>query len=117
MAYRKPHQPHPGGISKYAGRSTRRYKTQRSTFRAVCAAHVNHDGTIGAPCWLCGRPIDYSLPDTHPDGFNLDHAYTVSAHPELAEDPANFRPSHKACNELRGDGDPFILLGSPSEDW
>lgn len=108
---------HEGGISAYAGRSTRRYRTLRKDFRADCATHVNADGSIGAPCWLCGKPIDYSLPRQHPECFNLDHAYPVSTHPELAEDPANFRPSHRDCNEERGDGEPHIQIGSPSEDW
>lgn len=109
---------HPGGLSAYVGRSTRRYKTLRKAFRHECANEEQPDGTIGRPCWLCGKPIDYSLPDNqHPDAFNLDHAYTVAEHPELAEDPANFRASHKDCNELRGDNDPFIQIGSPSEDW
>jgi 5-methylcytosine-specific restriction endonuclease McrA len=117
LPYRTPAGSHPGGISKYAGRSTRRYRKQRADFRQTCAEHINHDGTIGAHCWLDGRPIDYTLPREHPEAFNLDHAFPVSTHPELAEDPANFRPSHKDCNERRGDNDPFIHIGSPSEDW
>jgi hypothetical protein len=110
-------RPHAGGISRYAGRSTRRYKKTRAAFHEACRTHVNADGTIGAPCWLCGGPIDYSLVHPHPECFNLDHAYTVTDRPELAEDPANYRPSHKHCNEERGDNEPFIPLGSPSENW
>lgn len=106
-----PPQRHPGGLSAYVGRSTRRYKTLRRIFRAQCADEEQ-------PCWLCGKPIDYSLPDNeHPDAFNLDHAYTVDDRPDLAEDPANFRAAHKDCNERRGNNDPFIQIGSPSEDW
>jgi len=112
-----PPQPHPGGISRYAGRSTRRYKQQRATFRTECATHTNADGTIGAHCWLCGKPIDYDLPPEHPESFSLDHAHPVATHPELAEDPANFRPAHLIENQQRGDGEPFIHHGSPSENW
>ncbi|SCX05913.1 hypothetical protein, partial [Mycolicibacterium fluoranthenivorans] len=112
-----PPQRHPGGISAYVGRSTRRYRKLRAAFRHECATEDQPGGTTGRPCWLCGKPIDYSLPDDHPDGFNLDHAYTVADRPDLAEDPANFRPAHKACNGLRGNNDPFIQIGSPSEDW
>lgn len=108
---------HPAGLSRYVGRSTRRYRTLRAQFREECRTHVNPDGSIGAHCWLDGKPIDYSLPRQHPEAFNLDHAYPVSTHPELAEDPANFRPAHRHCNEERGDNDPFIQIGSPSEDW
>ena len=114
-SYRTQHtQP---GIAKSAGRSTRRYRMLRANFRAACAAFVNPDGSIGAHCWLCGKPIDYALPAGHPQAFNLDHAYPVSTHPELAEDPANFRPSDADCNLRRGDRAPFIELGTPSEDW
>jgi hypothetical protein len=109
--------PHPGGISRYAGRSTRRYKTTRATYRNESQHHTNPDGTTGRPCWLCGRPIDYTLDHPHPDSWSLDHAYTVSARPDLAEDPANYRDSHLSCNDQRGDGEPHIYLGNPSERW
>ncbi|WP_301149001.1 HNH endonuclease [Mycobacterium simiae] len=105
------------GIAKSAGRATRRYRMLRATFREDCRTFVNPDGTVGAHCWLCGRAIDYSLAGDHPEGFNLDHAHPVSTHPELAEDPANFRPSHCDCNHRRGNRAPFIELGTPSEDW
>lgn len=108
---------HPSGHSAYVGRSTRRYKTLRATFRHKCATHQNPDGTTGKPCWLCGNPIDYTAHKDHPDAFNLDHAYTVESRPDLAEDPANFRPSHNSCNHERGTSDPFIQIGNPSEDW
>jgi hypothetical protein len=98
------------GINPNAGRRTRRFMSQRKTFRAHCSAEQ-------LPCWLCGKPIDYELPKDHPDSFNLDHAYAVTQRPELAEDTANFRPSHKACNERRGNREPLIDLGIPSEDW
>lgn len=112
-----PTRPHAGGISRYAGRSTRRYKTTRAKYRADSKEHVNHDGTTGRPCWLCGQPIDYDLPHDHPDAWSLDHAYTVTARPDLAEDPANYRDSHLQCNKQRGDDEPHIQLGSPSEPW
>jgi len=96
--------------SQYAGRSTRRYKTLRAEFRRKCKAR-------NLPCWLCGKPIDYELPHTHPEAFQLDHAIPVSERPELAEDPASCRPSHAQCNMRRGANDPFIQLGQPSESW
>lgn len=96
--------------SQYAGRSTRRYKSLRAEFKRKCSAN-------DSPCWLCGRPIDYTLPSNHPDGFNLDHAIPKAERNDLAEDPANFRPSHKVCNERRGAGAPKIDIGAPSETW
>lgn len=91
-------------------RESRRYRKARAEFRAVCADQ-------GLPCWLDGKPIDYSLPKDHPDSWSLDHALPVVDHPELAIDPANFRPAHLDCNKRRGNDEPFIRLGVPSESW
>lgn len=93
-----------------ARRDTRRYKTLRAQYRQHCADH-------NLPCWLDGKPIDYTLPADHPDAWSLDHALPVSTHPELSEDPANFRPSHLDCNKRRGNSAPFIPIGQPSEAW
>ena len=92
------------------GRSTRRMKRLRREFREQCEER-------GEPCWLDGMPIDYSLPPEHPDAFSLDHALTVEARPDLAEDPGNFRASHLDCNKRRGTSDPALDLGDPSEEW
>lgn len=48
------------------------------------------------------------------EAFELDHAYPRSTHPELAEDPSNFRPSHRACNIKRSDGKGDSPMGSVS---
>ena len=96
--------------SQYAGRSTRRYKALRAEFRRKCKAR-------NTPCWLCGKPIDYELPKDHPDTFNLDHAIPKSQRLDLAEDPRNFRASHKICNERRGNNQPSIDIGHTSEVW
>ena len=68
---------------------------------------------IGAPCALCGKPIDYTLgmvtdPVTgtrkpHPMSYVLDEIVPVS----LGGDPFSFentRPAHWICNARRGDG-------------
>ena len=93
-----------------AVRESRRYRALRTKFRAHCADQQ-------LPCWLDGKPIDYSLSSDHPDSWSLDHAQTVSEFPELALDPANFRPAHLGCNKRRGNDVPFIRLGAPSESW
>lgn len=92
------------------GRDSRAYRAARTEFKAQCRAELK-------PCWLCQDPIDYTLPREHPEAFNLDHAIPVSERPDLLLDPLNFRPSHKVCNERRGDDEPTIDLGQPSEDW
>ena len=91
-------------------RESRRYRNLRAEFREHCA-------DLQLPCWLDGKPIDYDLPSDHPDAWSLDHAHPVSERPDLALDPANFRPAHLDCNKRRGNRAPFILLGTPSEDW
>lgn len=78
------------------GQTSRYYRQARKHFRAQCAQN-------NRPCWLCGQPIDYTIPwkDPHTghindDAFELDHLYPRSTHPEYAEDPGGFRPSHRS---------------------
>lgn len=93
-----------------ANRSDRRYKKLKADYRTVCEES-------NAPCWMCGQAIDYAAADDEPDAYNLDHFHPWSTHPELRTDPANFRPSHRACNIARGNGDAPLGLGSLSEEW
>lgn len=97
------------GVSSHH-RSTRAYQKMRSEFRAECEA-------VGAPCWLCGLPIEYRAGQYDEDAFELDHFFPVSTHPEKAEDPENARASHRRCNQVRGNGAPRPGIGSTSEDW
>ena len=68
---------------------------------------------IGAPCGICGRPIDYSLGfvtdmstgkrHMHPMAFVVDEIVPVSK----GGDPLrweNTQPAHWICNERKGDG-------------
>ena len=67
---------------------------------------------IGAPCALCGKPIDYSLGMVvdrwtgkrrpHPMSFVVDEIVPVSK----GGDPLDFhntQPAHWICNAKRGD--------------
>ena len=92
------------------GRSTRRYKKLRKEFH-------EHSANTNAPCWLCKQPIDYRVEWPEDDAFELDHLYPVSTHPEHAEDPANFRASHRLCNNKRSNKTPIGGLGNPSRKW
>lgn len=97
---------------------SRAYRKLVTDFRTACAHHTNDDGTTGAPCWICHRPIDYTITDPyHPDVFNADHAAPVKERPELAMDINNLRPSHRDCNLKRGTDDAHIDIGLPSEQW
>ncbi|MFD7247789.1 hypothetical protein ACFV6Y_38310 [Streptomyces massasporeus] len=91
-------------------RENHRYKKLKAQFRKECEEDQ-------ADCWLCFDVINYSLPHEHPESFSVDHAKTVKEYPELAEDPLNFRPSHLICNQRRGDDEPHLDIGEPSEEW
>lgn len=59
--------------------------------------------SIGAPCALCGKPIDYTLPARHPMSFEVDEIVPVSK----GGDPLDFsntQPAHRICNQRKGDG-------------
>lgn len=78
---------------------------------------------IGAPCALCGNPIDYSLgmvvdPYTgrtrpHPMSFVVDHIDTLHDGGDVY-DFANTQPAHWICNARKGDG--TRLKGRPQTD-
>ena len=70
-------------MSKYAGRSTSRFKRIR---RQVLAE--------SDVCWLCGKR----------GADSVDHLLPLSLYPELAEDITNLRPAHVSCNSKRGQG-------------
>lgn len=92
------------------GRRGRTWSDLAKAFRAKCEE-------ADLPCWLCGQAIHWEAKPDEPDCFNVDHFYPVSTHPELGNDPANLRPSHRACNLARGNKDAPLSIGSLSEDW
>lgn len=73
----------------------------------------NRLAAIGAPCSICGKPIDYSLTTwvdpkdgrtkRHPLSFEYDHRVSLAAggHPSSME---NAQPAHRICNQRKGDG-------------
>jgi 5-methylcytosine-specific restriction endonuclease McrA len=69
------------------------------------------------PCWLCGQPIDYSLPGTHPDGFSVDHVKGYATHRHLAEEPTNLAAAHLHCNQSRGTRAPRPGVTATSRSW
>lgn len=76
------------------GNPRRANGSKRSSLRRRVAAE-------GAPCHLCGKPIDYSLPAGHPMSFELDEIVPVSK----GGDPlsrGNVAPAHRICNQKRG---------------
>lgn len=91
-------------------RSHRRYRKLKKLFREQCARLLR-------VCWLCGQPIDYSLPKDHPDAFSLDHRFGWAEFPHLRYDPGNFEASHLDCNRRRGKKTSPASLGTLSEEW
>ena len=76
--------------------STSRYAN--GSRRRALVARVR---ALGAPCHICGLPIDYSLPGGHPLSYELDELVPVSKGGSPI-DPSNVAPSHRCCNAWRG---------------
>lgn len=94
-----------------ARKTTRAFEKDKAAFFAKCRAQH-------APCWICGQPIDYSVPkNTTDDSYSMDHFLPVSTHPDMQFDPAGFRPSHTNCNRARGNKDPYQPIGRLSRVW
>lgn len=69
------------------------------------------------PCGRCGQPIDYDAPPDDPNSFNAGHIKSWRNHPELREDPANYRPEHARCNKAAGANDAQPGLGLIPDGW
>lgn len=92
------------------GRTTAAHRKNRADLKKLTREHR-------LPCALCGQEIDCDLPSTDPWSFAYDHIKSRLAYPELADDPANGQPTHRRCNENKGDGAARPGLGDPSEVW
>lgn len=78
--------------------SNLRYKNGRRR-RQIRARHQ----AIGAPCALCGKPINYELPAGHPMAFEVDEIIPVSRGGSPIE-WANTQATHRSCNQSKGAG-------------
>ncbi|RSX52663.1 hypothetical protein [Bifidobacterium callimiconis] len=54
----------------------------------------------GAPCYICGHPIDYSIPSTEPMGFVIDETIPIARGGRVCH--ANSGPAHRWCNAIKG---------------
>ena len=94
--------PHP---ATHDPRSSRRYTDTR---RLWLAGYGGQDAT----CCMCGRPVDTSLPGTHPMGPTIEHRYPVrmilaeardDAHAvEMACDTSWWAVAHSRCQSRQG---------------
>ena len=55
------------------------------------------------PCWLCGRPIDFTAEWKHPMSFTADHVEPLALGGNVR---GELRPAHRSCNSRRGAGRP-----------
>lgn len=84
------------------GNPRRSNGSKRNRIRAVLKQR-------GAPCHICGQPIDYSLPAGDPMSFEVDEIVPVSRYweggykspEECALDISNCVAAHRSCNRAR----------------
>ena len=55
----------------------------------------------GDECWLCGRPLDPSIPTPDPMSVEIDEIVPVALGGDPLDD-ANCRLVHRACNLRKG---------------
>lgn len=55
-------------------------------------------------CWLCGKPVDKTLPGTHPNGPSIDHLTRRTD--GGTNHRTNLRLAHLHCNTGRHTGSP-----------
>lgn len=63
-------------------------------------ALVRRVRALGEPCWICGLPIDATLPAGHPLAFELDELVPVSKGGSPV-DMRNVAGAHRLCNQWR----------------
>ena len=65
--------------------------------RQRARARIAREVRAGAPCGLCGKPIDLNLPWPDPMSFVVDHVVPSS----LGGSDDLLRPAHNQCNRVR----------------
>ncbi|WP_431941667.1 HNH endonuclease signature motif containing protein [Nocardia grenadensis] len=66
-------------------------------------------------CWICGKPIDVSLPWTDPLSWTADHIVPRSKGGHLL---GEMRAAHRRCNSSRGNRDVPVSAQLPtSRQW
>lgn len=81
-------------MARHAGRSGRPWRRTAATIRAQVRDN-------GAPCGLCGLPIDLTLDPRHPMSFTVEHMDPLSLG-GAPRDASRLCPAHRSCNSRRG---------------
>ena len=69
-------------------------------YRHLSKALFRKSKRTGAPCWICGHPIDYGADWRSKWSFTADHVDPIA----LGGNPrGELRPAHRSCNSRRGD--------------
>lgn len=97
-----------GAVSMSKGMwSTNRWKTLSRKLRDL----------LPPVCSWCGEEIDRSLPATHRMSWTLDHVLSQVDHPDLAYEPSNLVPMHRACNSAKAAGRKQPSQKRGSREW
>ena len=56
---------------------------------------------MGAPCHICGLPINYDLKPPNPWSFTMDHIIPISKGGPTTQE--NLAAAHRKCNRAKGD--------------
>lgn len=85
--------------------NTRR-NSMAATRRRAANIRDRHRAAIARtkpPCHICGEPIDYTLPWTHPRAYVVDHIIPLAR--GGSDTLSNCAAAHKDCNRLKADKD------------
>lgn len=69
-------------------------------------------------CWLCGYPVDLTLPPNHPMSSTIDEVIPRSRSVDrrrAALDRGNTRHAHRRCNSEKGDS--LVTEERHSREW
>lgn len=86
------------------------------TYRDLSRALKRHGQRHQLPCWICGHPIDYTLPWKHPMSYTYDHIHAVGSGGNMRGEG---RPAHRSCNSRRGNQRDAGTITPPAttRDW
>jgi hypothetical protein len=82
--------------------------------RSKREAMKRHAQRYGATCWLCGKPIDMTLPYWDRWAYTADHEHPIAAGGHIN---GPMFDAHRACNSSRGDAKKANPLAGQTRVW
>ena len=92
------HSPAPHTVRGYACAMNAKAKYNDYEYLKRTAALRRAVETHGLHCHLCDKPIDLTLPSTHPMSFTADHLDAIANGGSLY---GSLAPAHRRCNSRR----------------